>query len=478
MTSLAAALAAIDASPAGPGIAAFFDFDGTLIDGYSAAAYFVDRARRREMDRAEAADVVRLSLHGDMDEPAFAAALEKSLAPWAGHPEQDIAELWRRLFRERYGNRIFPGSWALVKAHQRRGHTVVIASSAMIYQVAPLAAEFGIGEVLCTRPTVRDGRLTGTVDRPTTWGSGKEAAVRAFAAARGIDLSQCHGYANGDEDVAFLQSVGHPTAINPGRRLAATAGPAGWPILHFPRRKTTALARIRSVAAYGALAAAALGGTVYALATGQRRPAAERAVALGSDAMLAVAGIKVAVEGAEHLQAPRPAIFLFNHQSHLDAYIVIKLIRCDYFGVAKKEMAGVPFLGQLMKALDFVFLDRADRKGSIEALRPVVDRIGQGLSVGIAPEGTRSLTSRLGPFKKGGFHLALQSKAPLVPIVLCNNWEIVPRSSAMFWPGIARVRVLPPIDVTGWRIEDLDKHIAEVRQLFQQALDADLAARA
>ena len=477
MNALADVLAAIEAGPSGPAIAAFFDFDGTLIDGYSATAYVADRARRGEMNRSEAADVARLALHGDMDEPAFATSVGKILAPWAGRPEQDFADLWQRLFRQRLGTRLFPGAWALVKAHQRKGHTVVIATSATTYQVMPAAAELGIVDVLCTRAVVRDGLLTGEVERPTPWGAGKAAAVRAFATRRGLDLSLCHGYANGDEDIDFLRAVGHPAVVNPGRRLAAVAEPAGWPVLRFAPRRTTALSKVRTVAAYGSLAGVTLGGVAYAAVTGRRRRAAEQVLALGSDAMLAVSGIRVEVEGREHLQGLRSSVLLFNHQSHLDAYVLIKLVRRDYVGIAKKEAARMPFLGQLMRAMEFVFLDRGDHRAAVDALRPAVDRLKTGLNVAIAPEGTRSLTARLLPFKKGGFHIALQAGAPLVPMVLHNTWEVVPRDSMMFRPGTVRVTVLPPVDTTGWRREDLDRHIAEVRQRFQETLDRGFGAR-
>ena len=476
MTPLADALAAIETGPSGPEVAAFFDFDGTLIDGYSAASYFADRARRGEMDRAEAADVVRVSMHGDMDEDAFAAALVRSLAPWAGRPEKELADLWLRLFKQRYGSRLYPGTWALVKAHQRRGHTVAIATSAMIYQVAPLAEELEIADLLCTRPIVREGRLTGEIERPTPWGSGKAAAVRSFAAARGLDLSRCHGYANGDEDLDFLQAVGHPTAINPGRRLAEVAGRQAWPVLRFPRHRASTLAKARTVAAYGLLAMAGLGGAAYGAVTGQRRRAAEQACALGSDAILAVSGIRLEVEGQDHMWSHRPCVFMFNHQSLLDAFIMLKLMRHGFIGVAKKEAGRMPLLGRLVHAMEFVLLDRADHRASVEALRPAIDRVRSGLCLGIAPEGTRSLTSRLGPFKKGGFHVALQAGVPIVPVVMCNTWQLVPRDSVVFRPGTVRVRVLPPIDTTGWSADRLDAHVADVRARFQQALDEDRAS--
>ena len=123
------AVAAIEAGPKGPDIGAFFDFDGTLIDGYSAVAFFADRLRRGKMSLGEAADIVRMAWRGDMDEREFAEVIGKALAGWAGHPEQEVAALWSRLFKEKIAGMLFPEAWRLVKAHQKMGHTVAIASS-------------------------------------------------------------------------------------------------------------------------------------------------------------------------------------------------------------------------------------------------------------------------------------------------------------------------------------------------------------
>ncbi len=217
------AVAAIEAGPKGPDIGAFFDFDGTLIDGYSAVAFFTDRLRRGEMSLGEAADIVRMAWRGDMDESEFADVIGKAVAEWAGHPEQEVAELWSRLFKEKIASRLFPEAWSLVKAHQKMGHTVAIASSATRYQAAPIAEELGIEHLLCTRATVRDGRLTGGVEGAPLWGAGKADAVRDFAKAREIALSGSYGYANGNEDIAFLKTVGYATAVNPKPALIEAA---------------------------------------------------------------------------------------------------------------------------------------------------------------------------------------------------------------------------------------------------------------
>ncbi len=468
------AIAAIQTGPKGPEIGAFFDFDGTLIDGFSALAYFTDKLRRRELGLREAADIIRTALRRDMNEREFDAFFAKNVAEWAGHPEDKLIELWSRLFRNTIAGWIFPEAWELVKAHQKMGHTVAIASSATRYQVAPIAEELGIEHVLCTRVMVRDGKLTGGVDGMTLWGVGKAQAVLDFAKRHGLALAQSFGYANGNEDIAFLKTVRHATAINPKPVLVAAAQREGWTVLRFPARRKASLAmRARSAGAYGALAVASLGGFAYAVTTGKKRQAAEWVSARGSDAILAVTGIKVEVQGGQHLWAHRPCVFMFNHQSVADGYVLLTLLRRGITGIAKKEVAKMPLLGQILQGLDFAFIDRDNARTAIEAMQPAIDRLRRGMSVVIAPEGTRSLSPRLGRFKKGAFHIALQAWVPIVPVILRNTYAVLPRHSLLFRPGTVQVCVLPPIDVTAWQIENLDRHVADVRALFQRTLDDD-----
>ena len=108
--SLTETIAAIQAGPKGPQIGAFFDFDGTLIDGFSALAYFTDKLRRRQLGLREAADIIRVALRRDMNEREFDAFFAKNVAGWAGHPENELIELWSRLFKDTIAGWTFPGS--------------------------------------------------------------------------------------------------------------------------------------------------------------------------------------------------------------------------------------------------------------------------------------------------------------------------------------------------------------------------------
>ena len=102
-----------------------------------------------------------------------------------------------------------------------------------------------------------------------------------------------------------------------------------------------------------------------------------------------------------------------------------------------------------------------------------MDALGRGFSIAIAPEGTRSPTTRLGDFRKGAFHIAMQAGVPIVPIVIRNSGDVMPKGSAIYHPATVEVDVLPPVDTSEWRVENIDSHIEQVRDMFLDALGQD-----
>ena len=124
----------------------------------------------------------------------------------------------------------------------------------------------------------------------------------------------------------------------------------------------------------------------------------------------------------------------------------------------------------LGKALDGVFIDRDDPAAALETMRTVEERAKNGLSILIAPEGTRLDTTEVGPFKKGPFRLAMAAGIPIVPIVIRNAEIVAARNSVTINPGTVDVAVFPPIPVTDWTVETLPDRIAEVRQLYLDTL--------
>ena len=170
------------------------------------------------------------------------------------------------------------------------------------------------------------------------------------------------------------------------------------------------------------------------------------------------------------IDSERPVVFIFNHQSNIDGVLVTKMVRRDVISVAKKELR-VPLFGRLAEWAGTVFIDRSDPESAIEALRPVVDEIRAGRSLVIAPEGTRSPTPRLGAFKKGPFRIAMQAGVPVVPIILRNALDAMPKHAFVVRPAIVEAVVLPPIPTDGWTTENLAQHMAEVREQYLKMLN-------
>lgn len=472
MSALDQAIQRVLDGPKGPQIGAFFDFDGTLIDGYSAAAYFTDRIKRGDMGAKELLDTLKLARKKDLSDAEFGEVIGKGILDWAGRTEADMRALWQRLWLSSIGSTLFPEGWKLVRAHQKMGHTVAVASSATRYQIEPLAFEYDIEHIIATEVKLRNGKLTGGLVGEPAWGGGKARAVQAFAKKHGVKLEQSYGYANGNEDIEFLKAVRHASAVQPKEWLEQTAKESGWPILRFePRKRGTAKAMARTVGAYAAMGATFLAGLGYYRATGDKRRMVDFVTQTAADSAFKVLGVNMEVVGEENLWAHRPCVFALNHQSKFDMFAMMYLVRRDFTGVAKAEARKVPGFGKFMELADVAFLDRSNSTKAVNALKPAVEKLKKGLSLCIAPEGTRSWTPKLGKFKKGPFHLARQAGVPIVPVIFRNAGEIMGRNDQTMRSGLLQVAVLPPIDVSGWKVEEMDARIAEVRQRYVDTLE-------
>ncbi len=465
-------LAEIERAPEGPRVGAFFDFDGTLIAGYSAQVFYEDRIRRFEMSVGEIARSLIAGVGMALNGSDVSKLMEVAVANWAGHSEDEVRELWDRLFYKRISGMVYPEARELVKAHLRAGHTVAVASSATRYQLAALAEDLGVANVLCSEVELVKGYFSGYVRGPVLWGVAKANAVTEFAAEHDIDLERSFAYANGDEDVPFLETVGNARALNPGSGMRRAAQEHGWPAVELAGRGRTGVADVvRTGAALAGLGAAGGVGIAYGLLTGDRRTGANLAASMGPDLALALAGVKLEVTGEEHLWSHRPAVFIFNHQSSIDVAVIGSLVRRDLTGVAKIEAKRDPRFAPIGYVTDIVYVDRSNSTQARAALKPAVDRLQSGTSIAIAPEGTRSPTPTLGRFKKGAFHLAMQAGVPLVPVVIRNAGDVMWRGSLVIRPGTIDVAVQPPISTEGWEVEQLDERIAEVHALFERTLE-------
>jgi HAD superfamily hydrolase (TIGR01490 family) len=462
-------IAAVEAGPKGPHIGAFFDFDGTLIDGYSLSAFARHHLRSLQVTPGDLGRMLLTGIRGVASEDDFERLTVLSMHTWAGRSEDELAELGERLFVQGISGSLYPEAWRLVGAHQRAGHIVVLASSATRFQVEPAARAMGVSHILVSPVEIVNGICTGRPGGPLLWRAGKAVAVRAFAGEHGIDLAQSYAYSNGDEDVPFLRAVGRSRAINPGRHLAEAARHYGWPVARFRSRRAGAADIARTAAGLAGMVGGFAAGAVAGAARGSRREAVDLGTTLAGELGSVLAGVRLEVHGAEHLAA-RPAVFLFNHQSQLDVLVLAKLLRGGFTGVAKKELANSPGFGLMFRLADVAFVDRQDNAQARRALEPAVQKLRDGISLVIAPEGTRSATPALGPFKKGAFHVAMQAGVPIVPIVIRNSGELMWRGATTIHAGTVQIAVLPPVATGGWDVAGLDERIREIRGQYLATL--------
>jgi putative phosphoserine phosphatase/1-acylglycerol-3-phosphate O-acyltransferase len=472
MSNLQPLLDAIEASPEGPEVCAIFDFDGTIISGYSAIAFIREQLRRGDLSVRDFLELASAMTSFGLGNMGFSAMMTVTTQFLRGIEEETYVELGETLFREQIARLVYPESRALIEAHRARGHTLAIISSATPYQVDPAAADLGIENVLCTQLEVEDGVFTGNVLRPTCFGQGKVDAAVSLANEVGGRLANAFFYSDSTDDQLLLEQVGHPVALNPSDRLRTVARDRQWASASFGSRGRPTLGQfIRSIAATVSLVPTfAAGLPIYAL-TGSRREATNFSISLFAETASALINLDLVVRGEENLWSHRPAVFVFNHQSKADVVIGAKLLRRDMAGIGKQEIRKMPVIGKVLEMGGVVMIDRKNASSAIEAMQPLVEAMREeGRSVALAPEGTRSVSPNLGPFKKGAFHLAMQAGVPMVPVVIHNAGDVAPKGDFVFRPATVEVDVLPPVDTSDWTPETIDEHVREVRNMFLRTL--------
>lgn len=225
-------IAEIGSTEPGARVGAFFDLDGTLVSGFTATAHAGDRIRRRQARAGEVLGVVEAAVRYRLGRMQFERLLVRAAGYLRGESIRELDEIGERLFVDHITGRIYPLMQQVVRAHQQRGHSVVLSSSALTIHAEPVARYLGIGQVLCNRFELDEhGLLTGDIVKPVVWGRQKAAAVQRFCADNGIDLGQSFFYADGNEDAALMSLVGRPRPVNPRPGLAALAAEHGWPVL-------------------------------------------------------------------------------------------------------------------------------------------------------------------------------------------------------------------------------------------------------
>ncbi|MBJ7339165.1 HAD family hydrolase [Mycolicibacterium sp.] len=222
----------IASGPQGRQVGAFFDLDGTLVSGFTATVHAGHRIHARQASIGEVIGVLEASLRYRLGRMEFERLVVRAAGYLRGDSLDELDALGDYLFRRHIETRVFTRMQDVVRAHQDRGHTVVLSSSALTIHAEPVARFLGIDGVICNQFEVDDQRrLTGGIVAPIIWGPSKAEAVTRFAEGRGVDLRGSYFYADGDEDAALMRVIGHPRPVNPRAGLAAEALRSGWPVL-------------------------------------------------------------------------------------------------------------------------------------------------------------------------------------------------------------------------------------------------------
>jgi 1-acyl-sn-glycerol-3-phosphate acyltransferase len=180
--------------------------------------------------------------------------------------------------------------------------------------------------------------------------------------------------------------------------------------------------------------------------------------------ILRAAGTPVVADGLENIPRDRPVIYASNHSSMFDIWALFATLPGSVRFVAKRELFKIPLLGSAMLAVGHIPIDRAARKKAFEAYDEAARTIQRGTSsIVVFPEGTRSRTGELLPFKNAPFGLAIAAQVPVVPVYLHHTFEILPKGAWRLRPRPIRLLVAPPISTTGLRPEDRERLRDEVR---------------
>ena len=178
---------------------------------------------------------------------------------------------------------------------------------------------------------------------------------------------------------------------------------------------------------------------------------------------LALTGIRFRVAGHQHLPVGRAAVFCSNHQSNVDPPVLYEAVHPRMHIFYKREIDGIPILARAFRIAGFIPVDRRNKEAAMRSIEAGAASIRSGNSFLIFPEGTRSHTDELLPFKKGGFVMAIRAQAPIVPIAVQGGRAAMRRGSWIIRPVTVSVRVGRPVETAGAGHGDRDQIIARVR---------------
>jgi len=244
--------------------AAFFDVDNTMMQGASIYYFARGLAKRRYFTTSDLARMawkqLRFRLMAAEHSGDIATTREAALAFIAGWKVEDIARLSEEIFDELMADKIWSGTRALADLHLAAGERVWLVTAAPVELGTVIASRLGLTGALGTVAQIRDGQYTGKLVGDMLHGPAKAVAIKALAAAEGLDLFKCTAYSDSINDIPMLSTVGNAVAVNPDSALRRTAKLNGWEIRDFRTGRKAAKVALPVALGAGVVAGAILGG--------------------------------------------------------------------------------------------------------------------------------------------------------------------------------------------------------------------------
>jgi 1-acyl-sn-glycerol-3-phosphate acyltransferase len=190
--------------------------------------------------------------------------------------------------------------------------------------------------------------------------------------------------------------------------------------------------------------------------------------------LLLVSGVRVQVEGLEHIDPEASYIFIANHSSYMDTPVVLAHIPVQFRFLAKRGLFQIPFLGTHLSRAGHIPVPREDARAAVKTIHIAAETVQRKkVSLLVFPEGGRSHDGVVRPFKEGGAFMAIRAGVPAVPTVLIGTRPILPYGSGIVKPGVVTLRVLKPIETSGMTARDRGRLTEQIRSAILNELGDD-----
>ena len=182
--------------------------------------------------------------------------------------------------------------------------------------------------------------------------------------------------------------------------------------------------------------------------------------------------VHVRVNGLSNIEPDKSYVYMANHQSNFDIPVLLGYLPVQFRWLAKAELFKIPVFGRAMRGAGYVKIDRFNQESAFDSISEAAQKMKNGVSVMIFPEGTRSKDGRIKSFKKGGFVMAVDAGVPIVPVIIRGTWSIMAKSSLRINRGDVEMEIAKPIDTIGYSRETKEELMDKVRTVICQKFDA------